>query len=331
MATTRAILVAGGAGYIGAHCCKAVAEAGLTPICYDDLSTGHRSFVRWGPLVIGDIADNIKITSTIRHHDISAVLHLAGPSTIGESIADPQKYYRNNVAGTLGLLQGMREAGCGRLVFSSSGAVYGNAGRDPIPESAAGPAVNPYGRSKYMIEQILSDYRIAYGFSTTVLRYFNACGADGSGRIGELRAPETHLIPRAMMAILGHVSDFAIFGTDYETPDGTAVRDFIHVDDLAAAHIAALERLLAGHAGDVYNLGTGSGHSVREIVDAIRDETGEQVPFVYRARRAGDPPVLVADSTRAEQELGFKARKSDLGHIIRSAWTWHQTAHPRIS
>jgi UDP-glucose 4-epimerase/UDP-arabinose 4-epimerase len=258
-------------------------------------------------------------------------MHFAASSAVGESVADPQKYYLNNVAGTLGLLQGMREAGCTRLVFSSTGAVYGNAGREPIPESAAGPTVNPYGRSKYMIEQILSDYRAAYGFSAIALRYFNACGADASGAIGELRDPETHLIPRALMAILGHVPDFAIFGTDYETPDGTAVRDYIHVDDLAAAHIAAIGRLMEGHRGGAYNLGTGSGYSVREIVDAIRNETGEQVPLVYRERRPGDPPVLVADPRRAEQELGFKPRRSDLGHIIRSAWAWHQKAHPRIA
>ncbi|MGJ5207779.1 UDP-glucose 4-epimerase GalE [Bradyrhizobium sp. HKCCYLR20261] len=330
MGNKGTILIAGGAGYIGAHCSKAVAEAGFTPIVYDNLTTGHRSFVKWGPLVVGDIADSIKVASTIRQYDVRAVMHFAAWSAVGESVADPQKYYLNNVAGTLGLLQGMREAGCTRLVFSSTGAVYGNAGREPIPESAAGPTVNPYGRSKFIIEQILSDYRAAYGFSATALRYFNACGADASGVIGELRDPETHLIPRALMAILGHVPDFAIFGTDYETPDGTAVRDYIHVDDLAAAHIAAIGRLLEGHTGGAYNLGTGSGYSVREIVDAIRQETGEQVPLVYCERRPGDPPVLVADPRRAEQELGFKARHSDLGHVIRSAWAWHQKAHPRI-
>ncbi|MGY3448178.1 UDP-glucose 4-epimerase GalE [Bradyrhizobium sp. USDA 4353] len=331
MTTRGALLIAGGAGYIGAHCCKAVAATGFTPVCYDDLSTGHRSFVQWGPLVEGDIADSRLVADTIRRYDVRAVMHFAASSIIGDSIADPQTYYRNNVTGALGLLQGMREAGCTSIVLSSTGAVYGEAGRDPIPESAAGPAINPYGRSKYMIEQILADYRAAYGFSASVLRYFNASGADAEGRIGELRNPETHLIPRALMAILGHVTDFAIFGTDYDTPDGTAVRDYIHVDDLAEAHIAALVRLLEGGAGGTYNLGTGAGHSVREVVDAIRHETDEQVPLVHRARRAGDPPVLVADPRRARQELGFQARCSDLGTIIRSAWAWHQTAHPRIA
>ncbi|WP_257169845.1 UDP-glucose 4-epimerase GalE [Bradyrhizobium sp. SRS-191] len=330
MATRGALLIAGGAGYIGAHCCKAVAEAGFVPVCYDDLSTGHRSFVQWGPFVSGDIADSGKVADTIRRYDVQAVMHFAASSAIGQSIVDPQTYYRNNVTGALGLLQGMREAGCSSIVLSSTGAVYGEAGRDPIPEGAAGPAINPYGRSKYMIEQILTDYCTAYGFSASVLRYFNASGAAVERRIGELRDRETHLIPRALMAILGHVTDFAIFGTDYDTPDGTAVRDYIHVDDLADAHIAALERLLGGKAGGTYNLGTGGGHSVREVVDAIRRETGEQVPLVYRARRAGDPPVLVADPRLARQELGFMARRSDLGTIIRSAWAWHQTAHPRI-
>jgi UDP-glucose 4-epimerase/UDP-arabinose 4-epimerase len=330
MGTKGAILIAGGAGYIGAHCSKALAEAGFTPIVYDNLTTGHRGFVQWGPLIVGDIADSAKVANTIRQYGVKAVMHFAACSAVVESVADPLKYYFNNVGGTLGLLQGMREASCLRLVFSSTGAVYGNAGRDPIPESAAGPTVNPYGRTKYMIEQILTDHRAAYGFSAISLRYFNACGADASGRIGELRNPETHLIPRALMAILGHISDFAIFGTDYETPDGTAVRDYIHVDDLAAAHTVAIERLLHGHSGGSFNLGTGSGHSVREIVDAIRNETGEQVPLVYRERRAGDPPVLVADPRRAERELGFKAERSGLGHVIRSAWAWHQKAHPRI-
>jgi UDP-glucose 4-epimerase/UDP-arabinose 4-epimerase len=280
--------------------------------------------------VFGDVGDSAKVASTIRQYDIQAVMHFAASSAVGESLAHPQKYYVNNVAGTLGLLQGMREAGCNRLVFSSTGAVYGNAGREPIPESAAGPTVNPYGRSKYMIEQILADYRAAYGFNAISLRYFNACGADASGVIGELRDPETHLIPRALMAILGHVHDFAIFGTDYDTPDGTAVRDYIHVDDLAAAHIAAIERLLQDDPGGAFNLGTGTGYSVREIVDAIRNETGESVPLVYRERRGGDPAILVADPSQAERQLGFKARRSDLGHIIRSAWAWHQKAHPRI-
>jgi UDP-arabinose 4-epimerase len=322
------ILVTGGAGYIGSHCSKAIAEAGHRPICYDNLSSGHESFVKWGPLIRGDIQDSQKIASTIREHRVQAVMHFAAFSAVGESVRDPEIYYRNNVAGTLGLLRGMREAGCSRLVFSSTGAVYGNASSEPIKEEAAGPAVNPYGRSKYMIEQILTDYRAAYQFGSVCLRYFNACGADASGTIGELRDPETHLIPRALMALQGPVSDFAIFGTDYDTPDGTAVRDYIHVDDLAAAHIAALELLMQGHLGDVFNVGTGVGYSVREILDAIRAETGRAVPLTLRERRAGDPPILVADPTKAQTWLHFKANRSDLRNVIRSAWAWHQKAHP---
>jgi UDP-arabinose 4-epimerase len=329
METKGAILIAGGAGYIGSHCSKAVAGAGFLPVCYDNLTTGHRGFVQWGPLVVGDIADSTKVAAVIRKYDVRAVMHFAASSAVGESVADPQAYYLNNVTGTLGLLQGMRAADCDRLVFSSTGAVYGNAGREPIPEDAAGPVVNPYGRSKYIIEQILADYRAAYGFASIALRYFNACGADASATIGEQRDPETHLIPRALMRLQGH-ADFAIFGTDYDTPDGTAVRDYIHVDDLAIAHIAALDRLLQGDKGGVYNLGTGTGYSVREILDAIHRETGEAVPVVTRERRPGDPAILVADPTHAERELGFKAQHSDLPTIIRSAWAWHRKAHPRI-
>jgi UDP-arabinose 4-epimerase len=330
MANPISILVTGGAGYIGSHCAKAAAESGFAPIVYDNLSTGHADFVQWGPLIVGDIHDDAKVTSVIREHNVQAVMHFAAFSAVGESVADPQKYYVNNVGGTLALLRAMRHAECNKLVFSSTGAVYGNAGRDPIKEEAAGETVNPYGRSKWMIEQILTDYRVAYQLNSVCLRYFNACGADPSCTIGELRDPETHLIPRALMALQGHVSDFAIFGEDYETPDGTAVRDYIHVNDLAIAHVAALKLLLSGARGGSYNLGTGTGYSVREIVDAVLAETGRTVPLSVRERRAGDPPVLMADPSRAEADLGFKSTKSSLSNIIRSAWAWHQKAHPHV-
>jgi UDP-glucose 4-epimerase/UDP-arabinose 4-epimerase len=329
MSHKGSILISGGAGYIGSHCAKAVAEAGYLPIVYDNLSTGHKDFVQWGPLIVADVLDSSKIASTIREHDALAVMHFAAFSSVGESVADPQKYYVNNVGGTLGLLRGMREAGCDKLVFSSTGAVYGDAAREPIPESAAGPTVNPYGRSKFMVEQILADYRSAYHLNSVSLRYFNACGADACGTIGELRTPETHLIPRALMALQGHVSDFAVFGGDYDTPDGTAIRDYIHVDDLAAAHISALKLLLSGDAGGTFNVGTGVGYSTKQILDAVRVATGEAVPWVMRARRAGDPPILVADPSYAERRLGFRASHSDLSHIILSAWAWHRKAHPR--
>jgi UDP-glucose 4-epimerase/UDP-arabinose 4-epimerase len=323
------VLVTGGAGYVGSHCAKALAGNGFVPVTLDDLSTGHATFAQWGPFIEGDVHDVERVVALLRSHNIVAVMHFAASSLVGESVADPQKYYRNNVGGTLALLQAMRAAGCHKIVFSSTGAVYGDAGRDPIAEAAAGHPVNTYGRSKWMIEQILQDYRAAYGLRSISLRYFNACGADASGLIGEDRDPETHLIPRALMALLGHVSGFGIYGEDYDTPDGTAVRDYIHVTDLATAHIAALELLLSGDDGGAFNLGTGRGYSVREILAAIETETGLPVPTTRHPRRAGDPPVLVADPAEAARILRFKPRQSDLPTIIRSAWAWHQKAHPR--
>jgi UDP-glucose-4-epimerase GalE len=251
-----AILVTGGAGYIGSHCCRALAAAGYHPVVFDNFSTGHRNFVT-GSLVVGDLMDKAALASAFAQHDIVAVMHVAASSLVGESVIDPQKYYWNNVVGTLSLLDAMRGAGCNRLVFSSTGAVYGNADSKALPESFPCAPINPYGASKWMIERILADYRSAYGLGSFCLRYFNASGADASGGIGELRDDETHLIPRAMMALQGHVGDFAVFGDDYDTPDGTAIRDYIHVTDLAAAHLLALKLLLQGHSGGAYNLGTG--------------------------------------------------------------------------
>lgn len=329
MARDLAILVTGGAGYIGAHCCKALLEAGYLPVCIDDLSTGSRAFVKWGPLVTGSVRDTALVAETIKSHRIAAVMHFAAFSQVGESVVDPQKYYLNNVGGTLSLLAAMRETGCNHLVFSSTGAVYGNAGRDPISEGAAGSPVNPYGVSKWMIEQILADFRAAYQLKATCLRYFNASGAEKSASIGEFRDPETHLIPRAMMALQRHIDDFAIFGDDYDTPDGTAVRDYIHVEDLAAAHILAVEALLNGSIGGCFNLGTGSGYSVREVLAAIEAAAGRKVPLVVKPRRVGDPPFLVADPSSARTVMGFRPVVSDLVTIVASAWAWHQKAHPR--
>jgi UDP-arabinose 4-epimerase len=323
------ILVTGGAGYIGAHCCKALSEAGYLPVCVDDLSTGSRDFVKWGPLVVGSVRDTGLVAETIRSHRIAAVMHFAAFSQVGESVVDPQKYYSNNVGGTLSLLAAMRETGCSRLVFSSTGAVYGNAGRDPISEDAAGSPVNPYGVSKWMIEQILADFRAAYQLNSICLRYFNASGAEKSASIGEFRDPETHLIARAMMALQGYINDFAIFGDDYDTPDGTAVRDYIHVEDLAATHILAVESLLNGSIGGCFNLGTGSGHSVREVIAAVEAAAGRKLPLVVKPRRAGDPPFLVADPSFARKSLGFRPVVSDLTTIVTSAWAWHQKAHPK--
>jgi len=322
-----AILVTGGAGYIGSHACRALLAAGYRPVVFDNFSTGHRSFVAGSP-VTGDLLDRAALDRVFAEHEIVAVMHFAASSLVGESVADPQKYYVNNVAGTLSLLQAMRAAGCHRLVFSSTGAVYGNADSKALPETYPCEPINPYGASKWMIERMLADSRNAYGFGAFCLRYFNASGADPAGGIGELRDNETHLIPRAMMALQGHVPDFAVFGDDYDTPDGTAIRDYIHVTDLAAAHVAALELLLQGHRGGAFNLGTGTGFSVREILSAIAAETGREVPHVIKPRRPGDPTYLVADPAAARETLKFRAAHSDLATIIRTAWAWHQTAHP---
>jgi UDP-glucose 4-epimerase len=243
-------------------------------------------------------------------------------------MADPHKYYINNVNGTLSLLGAMREAGCHRPVFSSTGAVYGNADSRALSEDHPCAPINTYGATKWMIERILADYRGAYGFGAFCLRYFNASGADPSGAIGELRDNETHLIPRAMMAMQGYLSDFAVFGTDYDTPDGTAIRDYIHVTDLAAAHVAALKLLMQGHQGGAFNLGTGKGFSVREILEAIARETGSNVPHLIKPRRAGDPAYLVADASAARNVLQLSPGHSDLAAIIRTAWAWHLKAHP---
>jgi UDP-arabinose 4-epimerase len=331
MAERETVLVTGGAGYIGSHCCKALADAGYQPVVFDNLTTGHAEFVKWGPLIKGDVADGAALDAVFAQYAPVAVMHFAAASLVGESVADPQKYYLNNVAGTLRLLQAMRLAGCKSLVFSSTGAVYGNAGSEPIAEDAAKRPVNPYGASKLMIEQILGDYRAAYKLNSVVLRYFNASGADPSGVIGEKRDVETHLIPRALMALQGHCADFAVFGDDYDTLDGTAVRDYVHVTDLAAAHLRALEMLKAGSSGGTYNLGTGHGYSVKSILSAIEEQTGRRMEVSLKPRRAGDPPVLVADPTAARSALGFKPVQSDLAAIIRTAWAWHQVAHPRVN
>jgi UDP-glucose-4-epimerase GalE len=327
MSEAPAILVTGGAGYIGSHGCRALAAAGYHPVVFDNLSTGHRGFVS-GSLVVGDLLDRAALAGAFARHDIVAVMHFAAASLVGESVVDPQKYYRNNVVGTLTLLDAMREAGCHRLVFSSTGAVYGNADSKALPETHPCVPINPYGASKWMIERLLADYRSAYGIGAFCLRYFNASGADASGDIGEKRNNETHLIPRAMMALQGYVADFAVFGDDYDTPDGTAIRDYIHVTDLAAAHVEALKLLMQGHSGGAFNLGTGAGFSVRQILAAIAAETGREVPHVVKPRRPGDPTYLVADPSAAREVLKFHTRNSELATIIRTAWAWHQKAHP---
>lgn len=325
------ILVTGGAGYVGAHAAKVLSDSGFTPLVFDNLSTGHRSFVRWGPFVQGDIRDTDAVLGAIRSHEVKAVLHFAASSNVGKSVTDPQKYYDNNVTGSLSLLRAMLETGCRKLVFSSSCAIYGKPDQVPIGEAAPQNPVNPYGASKAMVERVLGDYARAYALQSISLRYFNASGADPGGELGEFRNPETHLIPRAMMAIQGYISDFAVFGTDYDTPDGTPIRDYIHVSDLANAHVAAVRRLLANEPGGAFNLGSGHGYSVKQVLDAIAAETGESLEILHAARREGDPAILVADASLGRSALGWEPRLSDLDTIIRTAWVWHRRAHPRTA
>lgn len=321
------ILVTGGAGYIGAHCCNALADAGFVPITFDNLSTGHTEFVKWGPLVVGDVRDCASVNRAISDHKAAAVVHLAAASLVGESVVDPEKYYSHNVEGSLSVLRAMRETGCNHMVFSSTGAVYGNAGSEALSEQLPCSPVTPYGRSKLMVEQALADYKAAYGLTSFALRYFNASGARPEAGIGEQRQNETHLIPRAMSALSGQLGEFAIFGTDYATPDGTAIRDYIHVMDLAAAHVSAVQALLAGQSGACCNVGTGRGYSVKQVLDAIADVAGRNVPRAVRERRAGDPPVLVADPSAARRIIHFRAAASDLRTIVSSAWAWHVSRH----
>ncbi len=320
MSTT--ILVTGGAGYIGSHTCKALARQGFTPVVYDSLARGHDWAVRWGPLETGDVADQARLAEVFRRHKPAAVLHFAGLISVGESVEQPLLYYRENVGGTLALLEAMRAGGVGRLVFSSSAAVYGIPDRVPIPEEAALRPINPYGAGKLMAERLIADAAGAEALDWVALRYFNATGADPEGEIGEAHEPETHLVPRALMAAAGKLPRFEIFGDDYKTPDGTCIRDYIHVADLADAHVAAVRHVLAGRPSQAINVGTGTGHSVREIVDAVKRVTGRDFPCPIGQRRDGDPARLVADGRRAVEVLGFQPRHSTLDQIVTHAWTW---------
>ncbi|RAZ83763.1 UDP-glucose 4-epimerase GalE [Cereibacter johrii] len=312
------ILVTGGAGFIGSHTCKALRRAGYRPVSFDNLSTGHADAVRFGPLVQGDVRDPRAVEAALRAHDARAVIHFAASAYVGESMADPAKYYDNNVGGMIGLVQGCRAAGVSRIVFSSSCATYGTPDRLPIRETTPQRPINPYGRTKLIGEEILRDLAVE-GMRHVALRYFNAAGADPEGELGERHDPETHLLPLALRAASGQGGPLAIFGTDYPTPDGTCIRDYIHVADLARAHVLALGRLMAGGESLAVNLGTGRGQSVREIVSAIERITGRAVPVRLEARRPGDPAELVADPALAAAELGFRTRISDIASIVRHA------------
>ena len=318
------VLVTGGAGYVGAHGCKALAEAGYQPVVYENLVHGHEAAVRWGPLERGELSDRVRLDAVFGRYKPQAVMHFAAFTAVGESVADPGKYYRNNVAGSLSLFEATVAHGVGQLVFSSTAATYGLPARIPITEDEPNNPINPYGRSKLMVEQMLFDFERAHGLRSAIMRYFNAAGASPDGEIGETHDPETHLIPLALDAVAGKGSELTVFGTDYPTPDGTCIRDYIHVGDLADAHVRALDRLADGGATRAYNLGTGSGVSVREILDAAERITGRAVPHRFGPRREGDPPVLVSDASRARSELGWQSRMSDIDTIVATAWAWHQ-------
>ena len=316
------VVVTGGAGYVGSHVCKELARQGYEPVTYDNLSRGHRGAVRWGPLEVGDLLDEQRLREVLERYRPGGVLHFAALAYVGESVGDPASYYRNNVYGTLCLLDAMRAHGIDQLVFSSTCAVYGTPEIMPISESSALAPINPYGASKLAVERILVDYDAAYGLRSVSLRYFNAAGADLECEIGERHEPETHAIPLLLRAAVGG-PPFRIFGTDYPTADGSAVRDYIHVSDLATAHVAALKYLAAGRPTTQVNLGTGNGTSVLELVDVVARVTERSVPTARSARRAGDPPVLVAQADRAQALLGWQARYSSIQQIVASAWRWH--------
>jgi len=325
----RTVLVTGGAGYIGSHACKALALAGYVPITYDNLSRGHRNAVRWGPFVEGDLLDRERLFMAMRTHAPIAVIHFAALAYVGESVGNPGLYYRNNVGGTLTLLEAMLEAGLDKIVFSSTCATYGIPDRVPIDEGFAQAPVNPYGETKLAIERALYWHDRGCGLRSVSLRYFNAAGADPDVETGEAHDPETHLIPLVIDAALGKGPPVQIFGTDYATSDGTAIRDYIHVQDLANAHVQALVHLVEGGATTAVNLGTGQGYSVREIIAAAEAVIGAAVPRQEGPRRAGDPPALVANPSRAATLLGWRAEMSDLPAIIGTALAWHQRGKER--
>jgi UDP-glucose 4-epimerase len=319
------ILVTGGAGYIGSHVVRHLLDGGHAPVVIDDLSTGHRDAVPEAvPFLRADVADRSRVGEFIRRHDVRAVVHFAARSQVAESVADPRRYFMGKLAATLGLLESVLDAGVGAFVFSSTAAVYGTPETTPIPESHPTRPINPYGATKLAIEGALAEYRRAYGLRYAALRYFNAAGAEPAAGLGERHEPESHLIPLVLRVALGTRESVSIFGDDYATPDGTCVRDYIHVSDLADAHLAALAYLERGGESGAFNLGTGAGHSVQEVVDVARRVTGHPIPVVRGARRAGDPPALVAGPALAEARFGFRARRSSLGQIVEDAWAFHR-------
>ena len=325
------ILVAGGAGYVGSAACRALHRAGLQPVVVDNLSTGHRWASRWGVFEQADITDTGAMVAIMRRHSVKAVMHFAAHALVAESIAHPDRYFGNNFGGTMLLLDAMRTAGVDTFVFSSTGAVYGNASPAPISEDHPRAPINPYGLSKKLIEDALPWYGSAYGLKWVALRYFNAAGAIHEDHIGEAHACETHLIPLACLAALGRRDKVTVMGTDYATPDGTAIRDYVHIADLADAHVLTLKHLQGGGASGIFNLGAGEGHSVRDVVRAVETQTGITGISRDAPRRPGDPPMLVADCSKAKTVLGWRPGRSDLDTIISDALAWHRDPRSHVA
>lgn len=321
------ILVTGGAGYIGSHACKALAAAGHTPVTFDNLVTGWRDAVKFGPFVQGDLLNRAEIDAAFEQYQPVAVMHFAALSQVGDSMKQPGTYWRNNVEGSLNLIEATVAAGCKRFVFSSTCATYGDQDNVVLDENSAQHPINAYGASKRAIEDILRDFEAAYGLQSVIFRYFNVAGADPEGEVGEFHQPETHLIPLMLDAIDGKRDALTIFGTDYDTPDGTCIRDYVHVCDLVDAHVLGLNWLREDKGSRVFNLGTGTGFSVREVVEHSREVTNRAVPMTEGDRRPGDCTKLVSGSVRAETELGWRPTRSTLQQMITDAWRWHQTGH----
>lgn len=318
------VLVTGGAGYIGSHTCKALAQQGCEVTVYDNLCTGFRRLVRWGDFIHGDIRDTAALRAALRQVRPDGVIHFASSIAVGESVLKPGMYYDNNVVGSLSLMQALRDEDVQHVVVSGTAAVYGLPARVPIDEDCPPAPINPYGRTKLIMEWMLEDMRTAHGLNWMSLRYFNAAGADPEGETGECHDPETHLVPNVLRAVLGRIPALRLFGDDYDTPDGTCVRDYIHVSDLASAHVLALRHLRAGGESAAMNFGTGQGISVRGILDAAHKVTGCAVPHTVEGRRAGDPALLVADAGRARRVLGWEPRFADVESIVQSAWEWEK-------
>lgn len=317
------VLVVGGAGYIGSHMVKMLGQQGCRVTTLDDLSSGHRSAVLCGNFVQGNFGDRA-VLDAVLSQGFDAVMHFASFIQVGESVQQPDKYYRNNVTYTLGLLDAMRTHGVDKFIFSSTAATFGEPQYSPIDEHHPQQPINPYGRTKLMVEQALADYDKAYGFKSVCLRYFNAAGADPEGQLGERHEPETHLIPLILQAASGRRPHISVFGQDYDTPDGTCIRDYIHINDLCSAHWLALQSLMSGQSSQAYNLGNGNGFSVQEVIDAAQRVTGRNIPVQHAPRRAGDPARLVADATQARQQLGWQPQYADLATIVLHAWAWEQ-------